>query len=220
MKYKIPKIVLKKVNYEMVEFMCENYPTMTITELGKKFKLSPTTVSRYLRFNGIITKVVRQEICYEDLDKYKEEIFKKYENIHLNELAEEYKVGRTRMENFLKKHNKLKPRQNFRNKQGRYKNKNGYINIIVNFEDFKYLTSNHTTMLEHRLVMAKHLGRPLFKHENVHHINGIKDDNRIENLELWSKNQPGGQRVEDLLEWAKEILKTYDGLVKLPEKKK
>ena len=41
------------------------------------------------------------------------------------------------------------------------------------------------------------------------HINGIRDDNRTENLELWSTSQPCGQRVKDKIEWAKEILETY-----------
>ena len=62
------------------------------------------------------------------------------------------------------------------------------------------------------MVMAKHLGRPLRAGETVHHRNGVRTDNRIENLELWL-TQPAGQRVTDLLGRAREIVAEYQPLV-------
>lgn len=69
--------------------------------------------------------------------------------------------------------------------------------------------TKHGMCLEHRMVMSDHLGRPLLSTEKVHHINGDRLDNRIENLELWSTHQPMGQRVVDKVEYSIEMLTLY-----------
>ena len=75
--------------------------------------------------------------------------------------------------------------------------------------DQRWLVHGRRTELEHRFVMAQMLGRALSADESVHHRNGDRLDNRPQNLELWSRFQPRGQRVADKLEFALNLLARY-----------
>ena len=86
--------------------------------------------------------------------------------------------------------------------KGGHLDSSGYRQIYVNGKPVK----------EHRHIMEQNLGRPLTDDETVHHINGNRIDNRLENLELWSHAQPYGQRVEDKLKYAREIIELYGNL--------
>jgi hypothetical protein len=91
-------------------------------------------------------------------------------------------------------------------KGGRTKTKYGYIKIF----NLDHPNSDRAGyVLEHVYIMQQHLGRPLEKGEKIHHKNGVRDDNRIENLELWIKGHPPCQRITDLIPYWEEMLNKY-----------
>lgn len=82
----------------------------------------------------------------------------------------------------------------------RTKGNRGYIEIRL---------PNGKYQLEHRYIFEKHYNIKLNKKQNIHHLNGNKKDNRIENLELWDHKQPYGQRVEDKLLYYFQLINDY-----------
>ena len=80
----------------------------------------------------------------------------------------------------------------------------GYVEVKIGVREW---------VREHRFFMECALGRPLLRSEEVHHKNGIKHDNRLPNLELWSSSQPAGQRITDKVAWCREFLAQYGDLV-------
>lgn len=88
----------------------------------------------------------------------------------------------------------------------------GSITIVKGYRRFQwYRNGKRIVVSEHRQVMEAIIGRPLEPFESVHHKNGRRADNRPDNLELWVKPQPSGQRPEDLVAW---VVRYYPDFVR------
>lgn len=167
--------------------------------------------------------------CDTQLDHHAAKTCKSCYKTHLDNYQKSYKENNRKIcqERSKKSQEKkseyyrLKRRENYRKKRGIplddpfVKRKAGEGNIDA--QGYKTITKRgHPNQMdekgrirEHVFVMSEHLKRPLRKGESVHHKNGDRLDNRIENLELWVTGQPSGQRVEDKIQWCINFLETY-----------
>ena len=106
-------------------------------------------------------------------------------------IAQRYETHRDIINRVLRAHGYVSEKRHAQGKRhgmwkgGRTKTSNGYIAVLLKRDSpFLSMAISGAYVLEHRLIMAKHLGRPLTANETVHHINGDKTDNRFKNLEL------------------------------------
>lgn len=88
----------------------------------------------------------------------------------------------------------------------RYHRRTGHVNS----NGYRLITVDGRGMvLEHRYIMEQRIGRELLPEETVHHKDGDRLNNHIDNLELWTSRHPRGQRIEDKVQFAQEILRLY-----------
>lgn len=113
------------------------------------------------------------------------------ENFSLNEIARQIKTNSRHVRAFLDREG---VQREYPNNYGRERSpawkggrsiSRGYVRILIP----EHPNAQNGYVLEHRLVMEKMIGRYLLPNEVVHHINGVKDDNRPENLQLFSENK-------------------------------
>lgn len=202
-----------KLDYSKAKFICENYPKLSSNQLAKMFNINKVTVQSCLKLNNI-TRMPAGYFTQNPIDVVLITDLYVNQRMPLYKICKKFKISNP----LLKKHllaNGVKLRKH---KETMFKGEkrcqsHGYVVISLNEEDRekyipKSLKQRHNIM-EHRLVMSKFLNRQLESYENVHHINGIKTDNRLDNLEIWSTPQPAGQRIEDQYKDALKFIETY-----------
>ena len=194
-------------------FILFAYRTISIKEICKTIKLNRYEVTKFLKSNNVKNQI------FGEWNKFKfklENCEARIKFLYLNEkktthqIAKIFKVSQPTISNILKREKvKIRNRSDCRHKNSKYLSHSGYIIVAPRGKD-KRLAKGKKQIPEHRLIVARHLKRPLKKHEVVHHKNGIRTDNRLENLELLSTSHCMGQKIVDKIKWAKSILELYE----------
>jgi transposase-like protein len=199
----VPRRFTEKKEKEIVKFYLQNK--------------AKTTCSKFNITQGVLLHI-RNRAKVGTLNKFlpqseKQKVVMRYtdDKQSMHKIAQEFGVSHATVYNILKTNNiKRRTISEASYKGARHIGKSGYV-LISMPNEYKHFCLRKGTyaVLEHQFIMMKHLNRKLHKHENIHHINGNRADNRLENLELWSRHQPYGQRVVDKIRYAKQILKQY-----------
>lgn len=188
--------------------VCDKYQAgMSATNIGKELGFAHKTITRILKLHGIEPFVFRRQYFS---SKQRKEILQLWQDgVAMYKIREKFKTSIWVLREILKEEGANLVREaklgsrNPKWKGGRRQLESGYIQVWADpnhpfYKEMVNATGPHGTkignFLEHRIVMAEHLGRSLLSTEQVHHINGDRADNRIENLQLRkSKDHGAGQ---------------------------
>ncbi len=199
----------KKIDEKLREQLIEMYKQgMTIADIARTVNKKEDALSGWFRHNGFSKKedkkILQRKICEEYKDglttkELAEKYNYSYKNIlvilhnHNIEIVEARGFATHSKESYAEMSKKTGKDKNYRWKGGRFKNKFGYI--VISNPLYEYGNGEKQRVLEHRYFMEQHLGRKLTLNEHVHHINGIKDDNRLENLVIKKSIEHYGEVV-------------------------
>jgi hypothetical protein len=189
---------------EVLAFWREGH---TMVETARRFGCSIEPIKRILRQAGHRRRDHRpKKVLPENLHSEIVDAYNASPEVSCNSLGRLYGTHSNEIKKILLLHGvEVRDARSLRGpaspayKNGCWTGPDGYVRVLVQEDDpmASVRIPSGRYALEHRLVMSRHLGRPLTKDERVHHKNGVKDDNRIENLEVWSYAHPPGQRVSD-----------------------
>jgi len=176
----------------------------SVAQICELFGVARVTAHRIAKRRGVTRPIGRQRLVFTE-DQIAEMVELAKTGLSHTKIGQKFGTSQCKISRILQSENVVSSRgrsrwgeQHGSWKGGRFINPNGYVFVWLSPEDeLAEMRISSGYISEHRLVMARHLGRPLTKNENVHHVNGIRDDNRIENLELWTRPQPHGVRVSE-----------------------
>ena len=175
----------------------------SVAEICRTFDVARVTAHRIAARRGVRRPVGRQPLVF-SREEIETMVELAQQQVSHAEIGRRFGTSQCKVSRLLEKENIVSSRGRSRRREnhgswkgGRIKMAQGYMAVLIDADDeMASMRLHNGYVLEHRLVMARSLGRPLTKNENVHHINGIKDDNRLENLELWTRPQPRGVRAD------------------------